>query len=1124
MTDLHLSFTGGWSPLEMAALAVAGAALLALLYRGTVRLVGTRAGTILLALKVAAFLLLLCGLFHPTIELREGRTATCEVVVLVDDSRSMEVRDSLDGAERLAAAKDVLLKGGLLEKLEGFDVRVHSLSGGDLRLGPDEVRGLEARLELSDLDQALAAVLRASGDSRRVAGAVLLTDGADNRDLPLSECEPGVPVYAVGLGSDAPPETAPRDLAIASVSAGEIARTESVHLVTVEVRGDGARRLEEPEVGKVEVRSGEALVASADFPVPQRGETVEATLAFAPRTAGFHRYTVSIPRLDVETTWENNRRSFSTQVLAEKIQVLYLEGVLRPEYKFLRLALTKDPGLELTSMVLTDAGRLYQQGGDAMQGFPASLQGMRRYDLVILGDVPPSFFTAGQLEDLKAYVAEEGGGLLMTGGTSSFGNGLWAGTTLEALLPFTVGGAGLGQVRMPLAMCLTQVGSRHPVFEGCREHFEPGGGASLPLLEGASRIERLKPGATLLAYGVGAAESGVPLLAVQRYGEGRCAGFTADTTWRWYLSLKGLGAESPYNRFWGQLARWLARPEKRTPDRERPLLVLASRRNYARGERAEVVVRALALDGEPPPSVSVKLVRDGEDPGAPAAAFECLAQGGEAAPGTPPLYRGSFAAPAGPGAEGHYRLVAALKRGAGPPDEAEAPVAVGGEPVELTDARLDRRGLAELCERTGGACYSAVQAPRLAGDLRRRVLEESRVRVVKVWDHALFFPLFLALVTWEWAWRKRRMLVALLIGPALWAWAPPPAAAAADEAQGLAGSVTLSDGTTLRGRIYARGDKPLEVHDVERNERRAVALREIERVHCEIERAEMLQAWRFAEEGSPEKVRWGKPYPRHDYLASVHVAGSGRIAGRLTGTIFVDGGGGPRRKLVLRAFQEGEKGQSSADLVFVKEIVIEGGTQGAARSASLAVRGARPKAARAFVPGRPERLEGRVEGEGASWERLAPARYSFAVELEGRVLVGWRDAAPDELGEKARSAAEELVKSSPDFFDDRRVLGRAAGRDGLVHVLVDQRRRSETTSYGGEEVFRQVAVWSMYPTDRRWVVDCRAIVFRERLGKGASPTPVVLRADLAGHEPGEGKPLEITVAAEGTSSTEAKKE
>ena len=46
---------------------------------------------------------------------------------------------------------------------------------------------------------------------------------------------------------------------------------------------------------------------------------------------------------------------------------------------------------------------------------------------------------------------------------------------------------------------------------------------------------------------------------------------------------------------------------------------------------------------------------------------------------------------------------------------------------------------------------------------------------------------------------------------------------------------------------------------------------------------------------------------------------------------------------------------------------------------------------------------------------------------------------------------------------------------------------------------------------RRWVVDCRAIVFRERYGKDGKSTPLSLKEDLAERDLGAGKPLEIVV-------------
>jgi hypothetical protein len=81
---------------------------------------------------------------------------------------------------------------------------------------------------------------------------------------------------------------------------------------------------------------------------------------------------------------------------------------------------------------------------------------------------------------------------------------------------------------------------------------------------------------------------------VQRYGAGRTAAFTGDTTYLWYLPLRGMGQDSPYNRFWGQLIRWLADEDVRNRQRGAGLDVLINKTVYELGQ--SVHLRALVRD------------------------------------------------------------------------------------------------------------------------------------------------------------------------------------------------------------------------------------------------------------------------------------------------------------------------------------------------------------------------------------------------------------------------------------------------------------------------------------------------------------------------------------------------
>src|SRR5690606_33329624 len=66
---------------------------------------------------------------------------------------------------------------------------------------------------------------------------------------------------------------------------------------------------------------------------------------------------------------------------------------------------------------------------------PKSLTELNGYDAIILFNQPAYAFSQKTQEELKQYVHETGGGLVMLGGPNSFGAGGWIGSPLEDALP-----------------------------------------------------------------------------------------------------------------------------------------------------------------------------------------------------------------------------------------------------------------------------------------------------------------------------------------------------------------------------------------------------------------------------------------------------------------------------------------------------------------------------------------------------------------------------------------------------------------------------------------------------------------------------------------------------------------
>ncbi len=75
----------------------------------------------------------------------------------------------------------------------------------------------------------------------------------------------------------------------------------------------------------------------------------------------------------------------------------------------------------------------------AEQGrIPKELAGLRAYDGVILSNISSLALTKRQMEQIRDYVREEGGGLIMVGGEESFGLGGYYRTPIEEALPVTM--------------------------------------------------------------------------------------------------------------------------------------------------------------------------------------------------------------------------------------------------------------------------------------------------------------------------------------------------------------------------------------------------------------------------------------------------------------------------------------------------------------------------------------------------------------------------------------------------------------------------------------------------------------------------------------------------------------
>jgi len=372
-------------------------------------------------------------------------------------------------------------------------------------------------------------------------------------------------------------------------------------------------------------------------------------------------------------------------------------------------------------------------------GFPATRAALFAYDAIVLANLDGASLTRDELERTAAFVAERGGGLLVMGARSFEGQPLLR-TALEEVVPVElVDRAGLAVRTAEHAAAerfrpiLTADGERHSVMQLGRDTV--GRWASAPALASASAVGGPRPGALVLAEAVGAGGVARPLIAVQRYGEGRSMAFTGEAAWRWKMLLPS--EDRLYETFWRQAMRWLAGGSPDPVALSMPDAAMA-------GDVVSVSLLVRDADFAPVGGAAVSLTVAG--PGGVARDLHATAALGE-----PGRYATGFRADE----PGLYRVHTEARQGAAVLGTAESVVLVGGVDREMADPRRNDDVLRRLAEATGGELVASGDAGRIADRLAAREADQRPAAMRELWHTPWTFLLVVALVGTEWGLRRR---------------------------------------------------------------------------------------------------------------------------------------------------------------------------------------------------------------------------------------------------------------------------------------------------------------------------------------------------------------------------------
>lgn len=825
--EFHLSFNPSWPwqdylgvGLWNFALAMAAFTLVVSVYRREGRSQPVRVALGVMRGLLLAFLILLLN--RPVLTLTQTRTEPSVVAVMIDDSISMRVRDSGTGQDpqtRLAAAVGLLnaqdqafvrdLRKTHTVRLYSFDADRDTLHTAGGPASPSEptapsaaaadpaLADALARLQPTGQNTQVAKSIRQVLDDlqgQRLAGVVVFTDGRDTPAQPLSGTlallkDFGVKVFPVPVGSD----QAPRNIELQTVTAQDAAFKGDIINVRAQVRATGMPPGQTVTVQLKDRKTGAVVTGPDRKPSEQvvaiaGDQPVEVELQLKADTPGTADLVVEAVKQAGELDDQDNTRQIQVAVLDAQINVLYVDGYPRWEYRYLKNELIRDPSINV-SCLLTSADPTFRQEGDSPKGefpgpiarFPETIEELLSYDVVIFGDVDPRQFSDAQLQLVHEFVSARGGGFGMVSGPR-FSPQLYRGTPIEAVLPVNIARVQAeetaGSITVGFRPVLTRDGLASSIFR-----FVPERGENekylrdvIPPIFWYCRNVTTKAGVGEV-YAEHPTETGsdgrrCPILVFGRFGAGRTMFSAIDDSWRWRLYT----GESVFNTYWVQQLRQLARGKKLG---QRRVTIAANRPVHELGEQVRLTVRVLdpQLVPQLPDQIRVDVYETVEGPGSGA-------QGSGASPSTVPTtgrepggsVGGQPGAPVGAllrqealtrqeGAPDSFtgsftadrpgKFVVRLPAVAGGIDPIDLPIEVSVPRLELSEPQVDRTALARLASETLGQVVPYDQA---ASALPRLLPSAARVIPIDtsepLWDAPLAMLLFVLLITVEWVMRK----------------------------------------------------------------------------------------------------------------------------------------------------------------------------------------------------------------------------------------------------------------------------------------------------------------------------------------------------------------------------------